>query len=343
MSQATSALVADELVKTYSGRRGQPGVRALNKLTLTVGQGSVFALLGPNGAGKSTAVRVLTALSRPDSGSAYVAGIDALRHPDQVRHAIGLVSQKASSDPMATARENLVLAGLIQGMPRSAARSRAAELLSRFELDDDADRLTREYSGGMSRKLDVAIGLMHRPQVLFLDEPTTGLDPQARAQLWAEIARLSGHEQVTVLLTTHYLEEADQLAQRLAIVDHGRVVVEGTPEDLKLDLRGDTVVVELAGEPPASEPYTGKPAGDLAARARAALEGAGDLRDLVADGLRLRARADVGARAVPTVLATLEAAGISVSSVTVARPSLDDVYLRHVGHSFEGQSAEVAA
>ncbi|MGH8888388.1 MAG: ATP-binding cassette domain-containing protein [Acidothermaceae bacterium] len=340
MSQALSALVADELVKTYAGRRGQPGARALNGLTLSVEPGTVFALLGPNGAGKSTTVRILTALSRPDSGGASVAGIDALRNPDQVRHAIGLVSQKPSSDPMATGRENLILAGLIQGMSRSAARSRAAELLSRFQLHDDADRLAKEYSGGMSRKLDVAIGLVHRPKVLFLDEPTTGLDPQARAQMWAEIGRLSDHEQVTVLLTTHYLEEADHLAQRLAIVDHGRVVVEGTPEDLKQGLRGDSVVVELsAGEPSTSE----LPTGAVAGRAYTILEGVDGLRDLTIDGARLRARADVGARAVPIVLAALESAGISVSSVTVARPSLDDVYLRHVGHSFSDQNFGVAA
>jgi ABC-2 type transport system ATP-binding protein len=330
MFQALSALVADDLVKTYAGRRGQPDVRALNGLTLSVEPGTVFALLGPNGAGKSTTVRVMTALSRPDSGAASVAGIDALSNPDQLRHAIGLVSQKPSSDPMATGRENLILAGLIQGMSRSAARSRAAELLSRFQLNDDADRLAKEYSGGMSRKLDVAIGLAHRPKVLFLDEPTTGLDPQARAQMWAELGRLSDHEQVTVLLTTHYLEEADRLAQRLAIVDHGRVVVEGTPEDLKLSLRGDSVLVELS-------------AADTAPHALAALERVADIRELTVDGTRVRARADVGARVVPIVLATLESAGISVASVTVARPSLDDVYLRHVGHSFDGSGLGAAA
>jgi ABC-2 type transport system ATP-binding protein len=173
----------------------------------------------------------------------------------------------------------------------------------------------------MSRKLDVAIGLVHRPQVLFLDEPTTGLDPQARTEMWAEIGRLSGNEQVTVLLTTHYLDEADHLAERIAIVDHGRVVVEGTPDDLKSGLRGDAVDVGLASA-------------DHAARARSALAGLG-LRDVVTEGNRLRARADDAARAVPAVLAALDEAGTPATSVTVARPSLDDVYLQHVGHSME--------
>ncbi len=280
------ALAAVDLVKTYPGARGKARIRALDGLSINVRAGSVFALLGPNGAGKSTAVKILATLSRPDSGHASVAGIDVLRNPDGVRRIIGLVSQKSSSDPMATARENLVLAGRIQGMSSSSARARAADLLARFALDDAAHRLAKTFSGGMARKLDVAIGLMHRPQVLFLDEPTTGLDPQARTELWAEIGRLSAHEQVAVLLTTHYLDEADQLADRLAIVDHGRVVVEGTPEQLKAELRGDTVQVELA-------------TADSIPAALVLLSRIADLRDVAAVGASLRARASSGARAVP--------------------------------------------
>jgi len=316
------ALSAVDLVKTYRAGRGAAPVRALDGLTIGVAAGSVFALLGPNGAGKSTTVKILTTLSRPDSGRATVVGLDVLRDPDAVRHAIGLVSQKASSDPMATGRENLVLAGRIQDMSRGSARARAQELLTLFGLDDVAERLARTYSGGMARKLDVAIGLMHRPQVLFLDEPTAGLDPQARAELWAEIARLSGIEGMTVLVTTHYLEEADQLADRLAIVDHGRIVVDGTPEALKSELRGDTVNVELRSAA-------------AAAAATGRLARLGGLNDVVSDGASLRARAENGARAVPVLLAALEDAGIAVASVTVARPSLDDVYLRYAGRSFE--------
>jgi len=237
MHPSETAIAAVDLVKTYPGGRGAPPVRALDGLSVEIAAGSVFALLGPNGAGKSTTVRILSTLSRADEGTASVAGIDVARHPDRVRNAIGLVSQKSSSDPMATGRENLELAGRIQGMSRATSRTRATELLDRFDLTDAANRLAKTYSGGMARKLDVAIGLMHRPAVLFLDEPTTGLDPEARAAMWAEIDRLATGEQVTVLLTTHYLDEADRLAERLAIVDHGRIVVEGTPDELKDAMR----------------------------------------------------------------------------------------------------------
>jgi ABC-2 type transport system ATP-binding protein len=237
MHPSETAIAAVDLVKTYPGGRGAPPVRALDGLSVEIAAGSVFALLGPNGAGKSTTVRILSTLSRADEGTATVAGIDVARHPDRVRNAIGLVSQKSSSDPMATGRENLELAGRIQGMSRGSSRARANELLERFDLTDAANRLAKTYSGGMARKLDVAIGLMHRPAVLFLDEPTTGLDPEARAAMWTEIDRLATGEQVTVLLTTHYLDEADRLAERLAIVDHGRIVVEGTPDELKDDMR----------------------------------------------------------------------------------------------------------
>jgi ABC-2 type transport system ATP-binding protein len=317
-----TALAAVDLVKTYPGGRGAPPVRALDGLTVEIAAGTVFALLGPNGAGKSTTVKILSTLSRPDTGHASVAGIDVAREPDRVRRAIGLVGQKASSDPMATGRENLELAGRIHGMTRAGARARAKELLERFALTDAADRPARTYSGGMARKLDVAIGLMHRPAVLFLDEPTTGLDPEARAAMWAEIERLSAAEQVTVLLTTHYLDEADRLAERLAIVDHGRVVVEGAPEALKNELHGDTVQVGLGSH-------------RAAAAAQRLLAGLPALEHVASDGVSVRARARSGASAVPAVLATLEGGGVPVDSVTVARPSLDDVYLRYAGRSFE--------
>src|SRR5215212_3221023 len=245
MSAPPGRLRAHDLVKTYRAGRGRPPVRALDGLSVDIEPGTVFALLGPNGAGKSTTVRILTTLSRPDSGRATVAGIDVRTDPDAVRRVIGLVSQKPSGDPMATGRENLMLAARIQGMSAAVARARAGELLARFGLDDAADRLVKTWSGGMSRKLDVALGVVHRPRVLFLDEPTTGLDPEARAGMWAEIGALAADEEVTVLLTTHYLDEADRTADRLAIVDAGRVVVEGTPEELKQQVRGDTVQVEV--------------------------------------------------------------------------------------------------
>ncbi len=318
------AIEARDLVKTYPG-----GVRALDGLNITVEPGSVFGLLGPNGAGKSTTVKILTTLSRPDSGSARVAGIDVLRDPTRVRHTIGSVSQGSAVDPSATGRENLLLQGRIHGMRGGRLAHRVDALLARFELSDDANRVAGTYSGGMRRKLDVAMGLVHEPRVLFLDEPTTGLDPEARAELWDEIARLTARDGLTILMTTHYLEEADRLARRLAIVDHGRVVAEGTPEALKADLRGDAIHVELR------DPASGR-------RAAATLERMTGLSEPTLEGAVLRARAEHGASAVPAVLAALDGAGVSVAAVTVARPSLDDVYLRHTGRTFRAQAQEVA-
>ncbi|MCA1655282.1 MAG: ATP-binding cassette domain-containing protein [Pseudonocardiaceae bacterium] len=227
------AISAVDLVKKYGE------VTALAGLSFSVPPGTVFGLLGPNGAGKSTTIKILTTLSRPTSGSATVAGIDVLTHPNDVRRVIGVVTQGSGTDRQATGRENLLLAAHIQGMRGGAARARVDELLELFSLTEAAKRIVKQYSGGMQRKLDVAMGLVHRPAVLFLDEPTTGLDPQARAEMWAEIARLARHERLTILLTTHYLEEADHLADQLAIVDKGGLVAQGSPEELKSELRGD--------------------------------------------------------------------------------------------------------
>ncbi len=321
------AVRAAGLVKTYRAGRRTPPVRALDGLSLEVAAGSVFALLGPNGAGKSTTVRILTTLSRPDAGTAVVDGLDVVRRPDAVRRVIGLVPQRTSADPLATGRENLVLTARIQGLTRADASVRARDLLDRFDLADAADRLVRTYSGGTARRLDVAIGLVHRPTVLFLDEPTTGLDPDARTRMWAEIAALAGGG-VTVVLTTHHLEEADRLADRLAIVDRGRLVVEGAPDELKSALRGDTVVVGLADAA-------------VAARALGPLGGVPGLREVGAEGAAVRGRADDGARVVPHLLAALDAAGLPAESVSIARPTLDDVYLRYAGRSYA--AAEVAA
>jgi ABC-2 type transport system ATP-binding protein len=314
--QAAAAIEAQGLVKTYPG-----GVRALDGLGFAVQAGTVFGLLGPNGAGKTTTVKILTTLSRPDAGRARVAGLDVLRQPDQVRRLIGVVAQHSGVDREATGRENLTLQGLVHGLRGRELRRRVAGLLERFGLAEAADRVVGGYSGGMQRRLDIALGLVHRPQVLFLDEPTTGLDPEVRADLWEEIARLATGEGLTILLTTHYLEEADRLASRLAIVDHGRIVVEGTPDGLKRELRGDAVQVELA-EP---EPD---------ARVSGALDRLDTVREVTLEGRSLRARSDSGATAVPSVLAALESAGVKVASVTVARPSLDDVYLRYTGRAF---------
>jgi len=310
------AIEADDLVKTYP-----KGVKALDGLSFAVPAGTVFALLGPNGAGKSTTVKILTTLAQADSGTARVAGLDVRAKPARVRHLIGVVAQLSGADPVATGRENVMLSGRIQGLRGRDLARRADELLDRFALVDAAARQVRTYSGGMRRRLDVAMGLINRPQVLFLDEPTAGLDPESRSAMWAEIGRLSAAEGLTILLTTHYLEEADHLASRLAIVDRGRVVVAGTPDELKGELHGDAVHLELASDA-AQDP------------ALAALARVPGVREARIEGTSLSARADKGATALPAVLTALEGAGVTVRAATVARPSLDDVYLRYSGRRF---------
>jgi ABC-2 type transport system ATP-binding protein len=230
------AIEARGLVKTYPAPGKNPRIRALDGLDLTVAPGTIYALVGPNGAGKTTTVKILTTLAIADEGTATVEGIDVRDDPARTRRAIGVVGQRSGADPAATGRENLVLQGHLYGQSNQAARDRADELLDRFALTEAAGRFARTYSGGMQRRLDVALGLVHRPKVLFLDEPTTGLDPEARTAMWDEITRLAESDRVTVLLTTHYLDEADRLAGRLAVVDRGRVVAEGEPGRLKQDL-----------------------------------------------------------------------------------------------------------
>src|SRR5512133_4130834 len=315
------AIEANALTKTYP-----PDVRALDGLSLAVPAGTIFGLLGPNGAGKSTTVPILTTLSRPDGGSARVAGLDVLAEPVRVRHAIGVVAQRHGLAPEATGRENLTLQGEFYAITGADLRGRVAEALERFGLADAADRPAKTYSGGLQRRLGLAMGLIHRPRVLFLDEPTTGLDPEARADIWHEIERLARDERMTILLTTHYLEEADRLASRLAIVDRGRIVAEGSPDDLKSQLEGDRIQVELVDVH-----------GSAARQALAGIDGVGDA---TLEGRTLQARARDGAAAIPAVLAALDAHGVKAASVTLARPSLDDVYLRHAGRSFDRADAE---
>ncbi len=322
-----AAIEASELKKTYP-----PAVTALDGVSLSVGSGMIFGLLGPNGAGKSTTVRVLCTLTRPDSGSARVAGIDVLRDPAGARRTIGVVGQKHGAAPEATGRENLVLQGEFYGITGRDLRQRVTEALQRFDLTEAADRQASTYSGGMQRRLDIAMGLLHRPRVLFLDEPTTGLDPEARVDMWREIERLARDEGMAILLTTHYMEEADRLASRLAIIDRGRVVTEGEPEQLKGELAGDTILVGLA-EPEDTV-------------ARAALGRVDGLSAITLDGTTLRAQARDGSSAIPAVLAALQTNGVRAASITLARPTLDDVYLRHAGRTLsqtDNELEEVAA
>src|SRR5918992_2244174 len=317
----TNAIDATGLVKRYGE------VQALDGLSFSVPEGVVFGLLGPNGAGKSTTVKILTTLSRADEGEARVGGHDVVDEAEKVRYLIGVVAQKAGLDPEATGRENARLQGQIYGLHGRELDARIDELLDQFGLADAGDRLVRGYSGGMQRRLDIALALIHRPHVLFMDEPTTGLDPEVRADMWQEISRLAREEGLTVLLTTHYMEEADVLASRLVILDRGRVVAEGSPDELKGELRGDAVHVEL-GE------------SETNGRVERALDQVPGISEASVDGRLLHARCDNGARAVPTVLQALESNGIAVAAVTVARPSLEDVYLRYAGRTFSEADTE---
>ena len=316
LDRAAPAIEVRDLVKVYGGK-----VRALDGLSFTVEAGTVFALLGPNGAGKSTTIKILNTLSSSDSGSARVAGFDVLKEPGRVRRAIGCVAQKSGIDLEATGRENLTLQGRIYGLRGQELKDRVGELLKRFRLAEAADSVARTYSGGMQRKLDIAMGLVHSPRVLFLDEPTTGLDPEARAGLWEDISRLANEDGITVLLTTHYMEEADQLARRVAIIDRGKLVVEGAPDQLKGELLGDAIHIEFASA-------------EAESRVREAIERLDGLSEIVVDGHSMHARAAQGATAVPGTLAALESKGLKVASVKVARPSLDDVYLHYTGRTF---------
>ena len=328
-SPRTLAVEVADLTKTYRGPHRTP-VHALRGLTFHVDAGSVFGMLGPNGAGKSTTTKILTTLSRPSGGSARIVGIDVARRPAEVRARIGYVSQGASTDPLLTGTENLVLAGRLRGMSGADARARASALLTEFGLVASADRPVGRLSGGMRRRLDVAAALVHAPSVLFLDEPTTGLDPEARAAMWAEIRRLSAERAITVILTTHYLEEADRLADDIMIIDRGTRVVGGSPDELKASLNGDTLRVSLV------EPDVG-----VVRRAAGAVNG---LRDLVVEaqgtGGLLVARTDDASAAVAPTIAALESAGVVFGAVSASRPSLDDVYLHYVGRSLQPTGTE---
>jgi ABC-2 type transport system ATP-binding protein len=313
------AIVAEGLEKRY----GQ--VQALRGVKFSVHQGEIFGLLGPNGAGKSTTVRVLTTLTKPDAGRAIVAGHDVVREPNRVRRSMGYVPQESGVDRDATGRENLRLQGRIQGLGGAELDARIDELLELVGIADAADRVVRGYSGGMKRRLDIALGLVHRPSVLFLDEPTTGLDPEARAAMWVEVQRLAEQEHLTILLTTHYLEEADQLAERVAILSRGAVVAEGRPDELKRGLSGEAVTLELED--------------GQAGGAREIVQALAGADETSVDGRILRTRVPNGAQAIPAILSALEGGGVRVSSVTTHRPSLDDVYLHYTGRAFADEHA----
>ncbi len=311
-----NAIEVQGLTKTYKN-----GVKALDGVSFSVRHGEIFGLLGPNGAGKSTTVRVLATLTTPGEGTASVAGHDEMTAPGMVRQSIGYVAQASGVDKWGTARENLALQAHIQRVPRSSIPGRVEEMLAWVGLTEAADRLVHTYSGGMKRRLDIALGLVHNPDVLYLDEPTTGLDPESRAALWDDLVRLRQERNLTVLLTTHYLEEADRLCDRLAIIDHGKVVVEGTPTALKAEIRGETVLLEVGGNQQTA--------------AMDALRPLDGVLEVIPDGMDTAiARVEHGATALPVLITALERAGLSAQAVTLSRPSLDDVYLHYTGHRF---------
>ena len=318
------AIEVEGLVREFKG-----GVRAVDGIDLHVAEGEIYGFLGPNGAGKSTTVKVLTTLLPPTSGRASVAGHDVAREGAQVRRAIGVALQEVALDPMLTGREHMRLQGGLQGVPRAERGRRGDELLARVGLSDAADRRSSTYSGGMKRRLDLALALLHNPRILFLDEPTTGLDVQSRTALWDEVERLAREEGTTVFLTTQYLEEADVLADRVGIIDRGTIVAEGTPTELKAQVARPTVEVvpRDAGQcgavggalAPFGEPVPAKRAGSVAVRLRS---GADQLADIVR---------------------ALDHAGVAVANLALHEPTLDDVFLAKTGRSLEGDGDEAGA
>jgi ABC-2 type transport system ATP-binding protein len=335
---AAAAIQVTGLRKTFQVKGAQ--IAALTGIDLAVAPGEIFGLLGPNGAGKTTTLRILTTLLPADAGEALVAGADVRREPALVRRRIGYVGQLGGADVNATGRENLLLAGRLYGLSATGASRRCAELLGVFGLGDGlADRGVRTYSGGQRRRLEVALGIMHRPGVLFLDEPTTGLDPQNRANLWDQLRQLRDGG-ATVFLTTHYLDEADQLSDRVAIVDHGRVIALGTPDELKRRYSADTISVTPDPSTPEAAPVLARELAGTPFVDRADVED-GAIRLIVTDTTR----------AMAAVFGVLAARGIPTRAASVARPSLDDVFLRETGRSLRDtgedtatpETAEVAA
>jgi ABC-2 type transport system ATP-binding protein len=321
----SEVITASDLRKSFKARGKL--VEAVRGVSFSVSQGEIFGFLGPNGAGKTTTLRMLTTLLAIDSGVATVAGLDVGDAPARVRQRIGYVSQLGGADLQATGRENLVLQGRLYGGDRAAVAARVDELLELLDLAGFADRLVKTYSGGQRRRLDVALGIVHEPEVLFLDEPTTGLDPQNRANLWQHVRALRDRG-VTVFLTTHYLEEADALCDRVLIIDGGTIVAEGTPRELKRDIVGDSVLLRVSDEDGALE------------RVGALLAQAPFVRSTVGDGDgQLRCYVDDGAVALPELLRRLDAAQISLKAITLSEPTLDDVFLAKTGHSLRDAGA----
>ncbi len=308
------AIVSRELVKHFP-----PNIRAVDGVDLTIPEGQVFGFLGPNGSGKTTTVRMLTTLLRPTSGSAEVDGLDVIRHAGEVRRRIGVALQEAGLDDNQTGRELLELQGRLYGVPSDQVQARATELLRVVDLLDDAGRRIKTYSGGMQRRLDLAAALMHRPRIVFLDEPTTGLDPISRDAIWRYVRELNTREGVTFFLTTQYMEEADRLAHEVAIMHQGRIVAQGTPAALKASIGTDVITVHIDGADQR----------ERAADALRGFDGASEIKTLE-DSIVVYAKD--GRRAIARIVLMLDEANVQVGEVALAHPTLDDVFLRKTGH-----------
>ncbi len=317
-----NAVIVEGLTKSFGK------TRALEGIDFTVGEGSVVGLLGPNGAGKTTTVRILTTLIKPDGGRAEVAGIDVLKHPEQVRARIGLTGQYAAVDEILTGRENLIMFGQLYRLTHASAKRRADELLERFELTDAANRTVKTYSGGMRRRLDLAASLLVTPPVLFLDEPTTGLDPRSRNGMWEVIGDLI-KDGTTVLLTTQYLEEADQLANRIVVIDRGKVIAQGTANELKNQVGGERLEITV----PHGTDLERAESALINTAGQAALDEGGVQIDPV--NWRLTVPFPAGAKGLPVAVRQLDEAGVTLADLALRRPTLDDVFLTLTGHAAE--------
>jgi ABC-2 type transport system ATP-binding protein len=327
-SAGSPVIQAVDLVKVYKG-----GTRAVDGISFSVGEGEFFGFLGPNGAGKTTTIRILATLLRPTSGSATVDGIDVLAHPGEVRKQVGFAMQTVAIDPLATGRENLELIGRLRRVPGPQLQARIDELLVLMKLTESQKKIVGTYSGGMKRRLDLASALLHRPRVLFLDEPTEGLDPQSRMALWEELESVNASG-TTMFLTTHYMEEADRLCKRIAIVDEGKIVVEGTPAQLKRTVGTDVIELQLEADGP--EELEQQRAG-----VTQMLDGYEPVAEIKPSPSGVQLYVANAAAAIPELVRRLDGNGVGIGALTMHQPSLDDVFLRYTGKTIREEQANV--